>query len=67
MNIFGERLKELRLEEGKTQDQVAKDLGISSISYLHYEKNQREPSFEILVAIAKYFKISLDYLFGLSD
>ena len=67
MNIFGERLKELRLEQGKTQDQVAKDLGIFSISYLHYEKNQREPSFEILVAIAKYFKISLDYLFGLSD
>lgn len=67
MEIFGKRLKELRLEQGKTQDQVAKDLGISSVAYLHYEKNQREPSFEILLKLAKYFNVSLDYLFGLED
>lgn len=67
LGIFGERLKELRMEQGKTQAQVAEDLGISSVAYLHYEKNQREPSFDLLVNIAKYFDVSLDYLFGLDD
>lgn len=67
LRIFGERLKELRIEQGKTQAQVAEDLGISSVAYLHYEKNQREPSFDLLVNMAKYFNISLDYLFGLDD
>lgn len=67
LGTFGERLKELRIEQGKTQAQVAEDLGISSVAYLHYEKNQREPSFDLLVNMAKYFNISLDYLFGLDD
>ena len=67
MEIFGKRLKELRLEQGETQQETAKAIGVSSICYLHYEKNQREPSFDILIKIAKHFKISLDYLFGLED
>ena len=67
MKIFGERLKELRVEKGESQAETAKALGISSVCYLHYEKNQREPSFDILILIAKHFNISLDYLFGLED
>ena len=67
MEIFGERLKELRIEKGENQSETAKALGISSVCYLHYEKNQREPSFDILVLIAKHFDVSLDYLFGLVD
>ena len=67
MEIFGERLKEIRLEKGETQEQTAKALGVSSVCYLHYEKNQREPSFDLLIKIAKHFGISLDYLFGLED
>lgn len=67
MKIFGERLKELRLEKGLTQVEVAKELKISPISYLHYEKNQREAPYEILISIAKFYNTSLDYLFGLID
>lgn len=67
MEIFGKRLKELRIEKGESQSETAKALGISSVCYLHYEKNQREPSFDILVLIAKHFNVSLDYLFGLVD
>ena len=67
MKFFGERLKELRIEKGLKQKEVAKALNISSIALLHYEKNQREPSFDLLIDIAKYFNTSLDYLFGLID
>ena len=67
MQVFGERLKELRLERGETQEQTASALGVSSVCYLHYEKNQREPAFDLVVKIARYFNVSLDYLFGLID
>ncbi len=67
MKIFGERLKELRKEKGLSQKEVADYLNISSITLLHYEKNQREPSFDLLVEISKYFGVSIDYLFGLTN
>lgn len=67
LKIFGTRLKELRTERRLTQAQISAELGIHSVTYLHYEKNQREPSLELLVAIAKYYDVSTDYLLGLSD
>ncbi len=60
-------MKELRQEKGETQEQTASALGVSAVCYLHYEKNQREPSFDLLIKIARYFNVSLDYLFGLVD
>lgn len=65
--ILGQRLRELREEEGLTQKQVAEKLGISSVTYLHYEKAQREPSLSMLADIAKLFGVSVDYLLGLTD
>ena len=67
MKVFGERLREVRLEKGETQEETAKALNVSSICYLHYEKNQREAPYDILVELAKHFNVSLDYLFGLID
>jgi transcriptional regulator with XRE-family HTH domain len=65
--ILGDRLKELREEKGKTQKQVAEDLGINSVTYLHYEKSQREPPLSLLADFALYFNVSVDYLLGLND
>lgn len=65
--ILGQRLKELRQEKGLTQKQLSKDLNINSVTYLHYEKNQREPSLSLLVEFAKYFDVSIDYLLGVED
>ena len=41
--ILGKRLKELREEKGLTQKQLAAQLNLHSVTYLHYEKSQREP------------------------
>lgn len=68
MNAFlGKRLKELRDELHLTQDALAKKLNINSVTYLRYEKSQREPSLDTLVKLAKFFGVSTDYLLGLSD
>ena len=45
---LGKRLKELREERGYTQKQVAGKLGLNSVTYLHYEKEQREPPLALL-------------------
>lgn len=68
MKIFlGKRLKELRIASGLTQKQLAELLGINSVTYLHYEKEQREPPLSLLADMAKFFDVSVDYLLGLTD
>ncbi len=62
---IGKRIKDLR---GKIpQEQCAKDLGISRGALSFYENGERKPDAEILVRMCEYFKVSADYLLGLSD
>ena len=65
--ILGQRLKELRCEKHLTQREVAEALGLNSVTYLHYEKEQREPPLAVLASMAEYFGVSTDYLLGLTD
>ncbi len=65
--ILGQRLRELREEKGFTQKELAKELNIHSVTYLHYEKEQREPPLTLLAKIAKFYDVSVDYLLGLTD
>ena len=65
--LLGSRLKELREEKGLTQKEVAAQLGLHSVTYLHYEKDQREPPLKILAEMAAFFEVSTDYLLGLTD
>lgn len=61
------RIKELRLEKGINMAQVAKELNIPYTTYVNYEKGDREPNSEMLVLLANYFNVSVDYLIGRSD
>ena len=65
--ILGQRLKELRLEKGWTQKEMAEKLGLNSVTYLHYEKGQREPPLSLLADMATFFEVSVDYLLGLKE
>lgn len=64
---LSERLYSLRKERKLTQDIVAKELDISMKSYCRYEKNEREPTASLLVEMARFYHVSLDYLVGLRD
>ncbi len=64
---MGERLKELREERGWTQKQCAEQIGLNSVTYLHYEKAQREPPLQLLAVFAQLYGVSVDYLLGLND
>ena len=65
--LLGKRLRELREERGLTQKEVAKALNLNSVTYLHYEKDQREPPLVLLAAMAIYFETTTDFLLGLVD
>lgn len=62
--MLGENLKKLRGK--KTQDDIAKILGISRARYSHYENNIREPDCETLIKLADLYSVTLDYLLGRS-
>lgn len=58
------KLKELRLNGGMTQKQIADLLGVSQTVYNRYEKEAREPSKEMLIALANIYGITVDELIG---
>lgn len=62
-----ERLRELRLQMGKTQQEIAAMLCISSSAYSLYETGKRQLNYENMLALADYFDVSLDYLFGRTE
>lgn len=66
MSKFKERLQFLKKSSGKTQTEIARDLGITPQA-LSYYMNGREPTFDILIKIAQYFDVTTDYLIGLAD
>lgn len=61
------RLRELRTEAGKTQQEMAELLRVSGPAYSMYETGKREMNYESLVIVADYFGVSLDYLFGRTE
>lgn len=65
--MLKDRLKELRIEKGKTQKEMAKDLGTTDVSIGRYEAGTREPKTDILNALADYFDVTTDYLLGRTD
>ena len=64
---FGDRLRERRTERGLLQRELADKIGISNRNISSYEKNDREPSYDILVKLAEALDCSTDYLLGVVD
>lgn len=65
--MIGERLKQLRIKNGLKQQELANMFGLSSGTISFYESEQRKPDIDFIVAIAKYFDVSTDYLLGLTN
>lgn len=65
--VFGERLKHARNLKGISQRQAAEEFGITKVGYQNYEYGRRAPSLEMLPRLARFFRVSADYLLGLND
>ena len=56
------RLKDLREDADLTQTQISKQLNISQRAYSHYENGTRDIPTNILISIADFYQVSIDYL-----
>lgn len=64
---FSDRLKQLRKENGLTQAELAKALGVSASTVALWETGRRKPQFEMFDKLSGYFVRSMDYILGTSD
>ncbi len=67
MYKFSERLKELRADKGVGQIELAKAVNVSKGIISLWENDLREPKMSNLIALAKFFEVSIDYLVGIID
>lgn len=64
---FGERLKELRLDRNLKQKDIAKEMHVSTPTVTRWEGGVQEPDFLTLAKLARYFKVTTDYLLGIEE
>ena len=62
-----QRIRDLREDKDLSQRELAEYLNCSQVSYSYYELGKRSIPPEILVALAVYHGVSVDYLLGLTD
>lgn len=63
----GEKIRYLRTKNNITSKELSKILDISESSISLYENGKRTPSIELIIKIADFFKVSTDFLLGVSD
>ena len=61
------RIRDLREQLGLTQEEMAEAIGVSRITYIRYENEERSIKAPELISLARVFNCSADYLLGLSE
>ena len=61
------RIRDLREDKDITQKEMAGILNCSQQVYSNYELGQRDIPTDILIKLSKFYKVSVDYILGLSD
>ncbi len=67
MKVFAERLKSLRQEKGLTLQNISDAIGVSINTISRWERCERLPNILHLVALANFFKVSVNYLCGMEE
>ena len=67
MRAYVKRMRDLREESGKTQQEIADILGTSQTMYARYEREANELPIHHLITLCKYYGVSADYILGLSS
>ncbi len=64
---LGNKIKQLRIDRGLSQTDLAKRVNITKSMISSYENSMRLPSYDVLLKIARCFHVSTDYLLGLTS
>ncbi len=65
--MYFKRLYDLRIDNDLTQEQVAEHLTCNRQVYARYERGLREIPVSMLIKLAKFYNVSVDYILGLKD
>jgi len=66
-DVYIKRIRDLREDNDKTQQDIAKILGTSQTMYARYERGANELPIRHLITLCKFYGVSADYILGLSD
>ena len=61
---FGRHLRKVRTAKKYTQKEVAEAIGVAVRNYQRYEADEQRPAFDVLIALANFYDVSIDYLVG---
>ena len=64
---YAERIRALREDKDKTQTDIAKMLQVGQRTYCDYELGKTRIPVDSLIALAKFYNVSMDYICGISD
>ena len=67
MTTYLRRLRDLREDHDKTQQQIADVLGTSQTMYARYERGANELPLRHLYTLCRFYRVSADYILGLTD
>ena len=65
--LMYKRIRDLREDKDLTQKEIAKILNCSQQVYSNYELGQRDIPTDILIKLSLFYKVSTDYILGISD
>ena len=65
--LYVKRIRDLREDSDKTQEEIAGVLGTSQTMYARYERGANEMPLHHLITLCKYYRVSADYILGLTD
>jgi len=67
INNIGERIKELRIKNNMTQNDLASVVGLTATGISYWESGKANPDIKSINKLADYFNVSIDYIYGKKD
>lgn len=65
--MYYPRLKDLREDKDLTQDELVQILGMHKTTYTNYEQGKREIPFALVIRLAEFYNVSIDYIAGFTN
>ena len=67
MEIFGERLRQIRTQKGESREALGQAIGVSVSQISEMENGRKGTTLEKLVLLCRHYQVSADYLLVLTD
>lgn len=67
IHLYFRRIRDLREDSDKSQQEIADYLFVQRTVYCRYERGEREIPVWALIKLAQYYRVSTDYILGLTD